>query len=459
MIILNGKYNEAKVFTDNIEESAREQIVELLNQEFVKGENIRIMSDVHAGAGCTIGFTSTITNKVVPNLIGVDIGCLDKDTEVLTPDGWVKISDYSNTSILVYDKFTDKSFFSKPYAYIKKECDEFFHFKNSKGLDQMVSEEHRMLVFSGYKKNGYRKSDMFPKELARVHKDSGYYGFKASFNFENESSVELTDNQIRLDVMIQADGCVRSPNRYELHFSKDRKIKRAEELLSIEGIEYNKYIARDGTTYITFYSDLGFNKDLTKYYKADKRQLKIVCDESLLWDGHVGYRSYYSSTNKLNADLIQFAFSSNDIRAGISQQDNTYYVTPTKNNIVGYSQNPEKVASEDGYKYCFTTETGYFVARRNGKIFITGNCGLLMAKLSKRIENLDELDSIIRYSIPSGFNVRKMPVSGIRYILEEFIADLHCFNSASINMNRVLCSVGTLGGGEVKMIATLSVNS
>ena len=75
MIILNGKYNEAKVFTDNIEKSAREQIVELLNQEFMKGENIRIMSDVHAGAGCTIGFTSTITNKVVPNLIGVDIGC------------------------------------------------------------------------------------------------------------------------------------------------------------------------------------------------------------------------------------------------------------------------------------------------------------------------------------------------------------------------------------------------
>lgn len=75
MIILNGKYNKAKVFTDNIEESAKEQIIELLNQEFIKGENIRIMSDVHAGAGCTIGFTSTITNKVVPYLIGVDGGC------------------------------------------------------------------------------------------------------------------------------------------------------------------------------------------------------------------------------------------------------------------------------------------------------------------------------------------------------------------------------------------------
>jgi RNA-splicing ligase RtcB len=51
MIILNGKYNEAKVFTDNIEESAKGQIVELLNQEFVKEERVRIMPDVHAGAG------------------------------------------------------------------------------------------------------------------------------------------------------------------------------------------------------------------------------------------------------------------------------------------------------------------------------------------------------------------------------------------------------------------------
>ncbi len=75
MIILKGKYNEAKVFTDNLEPSARAQIENLLNQEFVAGSKIRIMPDVHAGAGCTIGTTMTIDDKVVPNLVGVDIGC------------------------------------------------------------------------------------------------------------------------------------------------------------------------------------------------------------------------------------------------------------------------------------------------------------------------------------------------------------------------------------------------
>lgn len=75
MIILNGKYNSAKVFTDIIDESAISQIIELCSQSMSTGSQIRIMPDVHAGAGCTIGTTMTITDKVVPNLVGVDIGC------------------------------------------------------------------------------------------------------------------------------------------------------------------------------------------------------------------------------------------------------------------------------------------------------------------------------------------------------------------------------------------------
>lgn len=75
MIELQGKYNTAKVFTDQMESESVSQIINLLNQDFIKGSKIRIMPDVHAGAGCTIGTTMTITDKVVPNLVGVDIGC------------------------------------------------------------------------------------------------------------------------------------------------------------------------------------------------------------------------------------------------------------------------------------------------------------------------------------------------------------------------------------------------
>lgn len=70
-----GKYNNAIVYTENIDPGAVEQIKTLCDQEFVKDSKIRIMPDAHKGVGCTIGTTMTIVDKAVPNLVGVDIGC------------------------------------------------------------------------------------------------------------------------------------------------------------------------------------------------------------------------------------------------------------------------------------------------------------------------------------------------------------------------------------------------
>ncbi len=75
MIEIKGKYNTAKVFTNNLEDKAAGQIQELCDQKFAQDSRIRIMPDTHAGAGCTIGTTMTIKDKIVPNLVGVDIGC------------------------------------------------------------------------------------------------------------------------------------------------------------------------------------------------------------------------------------------------------------------------------------------------------------------------------------------------------------------------------------------------
>ena len=75
MLEVQGKYNQAKIFTDVVDQDSIAQVIELCNQEFTSGSRIRLMPDIHAGAGCTIGTTMTITDKVVPNLVGVDIGC------------------------------------------------------------------------------------------------------------------------------------------------------------------------------------------------------------------------------------------------------------------------------------------------------------------------------------------------------------------------------------------------
>ena len=75
MIEIKGKVNTAICFAKVIEGEAIEQIRRMCDYEFTAGSQIRIMPDVHAGKGCTIGTTMTVVDKAVPNVVGVDIGC------------------------------------------------------------------------------------------------------------------------------------------------------------------------------------------------------------------------------------------------------------------------------------------------------------------------------------------------------------------------------------------------
>ncbi len=75
MIKIQGQYNCAVCYCDELEETAQQQIQDLCDQRVFAGAKIRIMPDVHAGAGCTIGTTMTVTDKAAPSLVGVDIGC------------------------------------------------------------------------------------------------------------------------------------------------------------------------------------------------------------------------------------------------------------------------------------------------------------------------------------------------------------------------------------------------
>lgn len=102
MIEITGKYNTAKVFTNEVDNETVSQIMELCNQEWAKESKIAIMPDTHAGKGCTIGTTMTIKEKVCPNLVGVDIGCgmltiqLPKELNDLSLS---KLDDFINTKI------------------------------------------------------------------------------------------------------------------------------------------------------------------------------------------------------------------------------------------------------------------------------------------------------------------------------------------------------------------------
>ena len=458
MFELKGKYNSCKVFTDNCDNETISQLTNLLNQEYVSNSQIRIMPDTHAGAGCVIGTTMTLHNKVCCNLVGVDIGCLDKDSEILTPNGWIKISNYNGEEILIYDKASGKAFFEVPYLYLKDKCDEFYYFHTTKGLNQMLSKEHKMLIFEGYKNRGYIQKTYLAEEFYEKiinRKKADYYSVKTTFDWDC-NGIDISDDILRLLIMESADGHLEIRTNgdcyTELHFRKERKILRAKELLNKCNISYKETIGTDGTTYIYFKDNRINTKDLRSLYGASKHQLEIVADEVFYWDGTIDKKrnhKNYCTTVKTNADVIQWVFACLGIRAGIYAVNDKkhphysthYLVYPTKNEYVSFGENkPEKIKSEDGYKYCFTTSTGFFVMRRNNCISITGNCGMLTIKLKEKRVNLPELDSVIKKYVPSGGEIHEEAIAYSN------IENLAC--AKYVNIERAYKSLGSLGGGN-----------
>jgi RNA-splicing ligase RtcB len=104
MIEITGKHNTAKVFTSSLDEKSQEQIKNLCDQPFVEGSTIRLMPDVHAGAGCTIGTTMTVGDKIVPNLVGVDIGCGMETVIISANNACAKRFDPNFLDSIIYDK-------------------------------------------------------------------------------------------------------------------------------------------------------------------------------------------------------------------------------------------------------------------------------------------------------------------------------------------------------------------
>lgn len=79
--------SDLKIFAKTVEQEVHDQLKQLMSVDVFKNAKIRIMPDTHAGKGCVIGFTADLGDKVVPNLVGVDVGCFTKDTKVKLADG------------------------------------------------------------------------------------------------------------------------------------------------------------------------------------------------------------------------------------------------------------------------------------------------------------------------------------------------------------------------------------
>ena len=163
-----------KIFTDNIDEKAIEQIDLLLEQASFKDSKIRIMPDVHAGKGCVIGFTGDLGDKVIPNIVGVDIGCgmfcanlgkvtidfkkLDDFITNNIPSGMnvneTKIADFDLTKLYCYDKL-------KNYTWIENSVGSLGGGNHFIEIDVSDDGDYYLVIHSGSRNLGVQIADYY----------------------------------------------------------------------------------------------------------------------------------------------------------------------------------------------------------------------------------------------------------------------------------------------------------
>lgn len=155
MIMKTIEGYDVKIFTDNVEESAFKQIKELLSIDVFSDKKIRIMPDVHAGAGCVIGFTGDLGDKVIPNIVGVDIGC------------GMRILNLGRLADIDYHAFHEHIRSNVPSGKIVRE--DKFGFKPLVGEEMEIYREAKKLVTELY---CYREL----KDSGRLNKSIGTLG-------------------------------------------------------------------------------------------------------------------------------------------------------------------------------------------------------------------------------------------------------------------------------------------
>ena len=347
--------------------------------------------------------------------------CLDATAEFLTEHGWKSISVYNGETdkVAQVDPVTSNLTFVKPLDYIKQKNETFSRMR-ARGLDLIHTDNHKVLYYSD--KTGDNPKYIPFSEVKERHvksKTKGWTGnIKTTFN-PTFDGVDLTDDEIRLQVAIQADGSIKNQNidgtkSVLIRVSKKRKAERLITLLNSVGVEYSykeKYDTKytNDTEHQFYFRDKLATKEFDSFwYKLSQKQLLVVVEEVGHWDGSivesVNTIRYYSA-NKKNADFIQYAFHAcgrnTNIHIESHPENPNWKDCYTVNGSLSgkgfrcFANKDGKIPIEDfkstdGYCYCFTVPTGFFLVRQNNKVFITGNSGKSYMGLMKFLKWCDD---------------------------------------------------------------------
>lgn len=382
--------------------------------KYIKDKDIRI--DVNPCGSWHIGGPvsdcGVTGRKIVVDQFGgyANVGggafCVDGDTEYIGQDlKWHKISEYNGGEIGQWNNGLLQ--FVMPSNYHINDSEKMYHFSSPSSIDMVLSENHDIVAKTS-KNNLYKikVKDVIDKMSLNPT------GFKDSIpcTFEyypNGKGVNLTDEQIRLQVAFCADGTYNSVHgdKGRINVRKHNKINRIEWLLKETNTDYHLLNKGEFSShYYTFIPPVPNNKSLYSIFKnANYHQLAIIAKEVLKWDGDEK-KGIFRTTIKEDADFMQFVFSiiygkrvtiMTDNRIGRTKKlaekeyetkSVCYTVTIGKVKEISFGGAKSKISIspfETDKMYCFTVPSGMLLLRRNNKIFVTGNCGKDFTKVDR----------------------------------------------------------------------------
>lgn len=319
--------------------------------------------------------------NVFPHSYFAPTQCLPvKTTELLTRNGWVKLSDISVGDEVATARFDDLHIEFSPVRSIVEPYKTNCWLSN----DIEATADHRMLVRAQNQK--LRSIIPWKSVCGCTSKKATKQYYIPNAGYASGNGLDVTDTELQLIVAVQADGHYSKdhrssdPNRVNnvrFHLKKDRKIENLVNLLDDSGYKYSLHIKKDGTTDIivnrdlyVFCEDYLDDKVFTwKMLDMNKHQRKIFADALLDWDG-CREGKYYSSSVRQNLDVVQAILCTSGIGTRFGSDDKTVRYGASERTV----NNGSAKRTYDRKVSCITVDTGLILIRQNRRTAIVGNC-------------------------------------------------------------------------------------
>ena len=324
--------------------------------------------------------------------------CLTGDHEVLTDSGWQRLDQWQGGLIACWNATTEAVSFQAANA-LSFYYDGPMYTITDTRIDQVSTPDHKMRFQR--RRYGEWATDTV-ENMFRSRPCIPFYGYRAVRPGTSSSKL------LRVLVMVQADGHFTETGAVRLKFKKKRKIERCKKLLRSAGLAFVHHVYDDTEIFTIPAAQVPLwlrqFRDKTFGPWLLDENADVFFDELQYWDSYkAGPNSMqYSTTNKQNADMVQALAHMNGRSAVIKTKlrDNpnwntAYYVDICDSLSNCHEIRPKPTITDyHGAVYCAETPTGFFLVRRNGKVWVTGNSGRLVQLQNLPQNHLPNLEAI-----------------------------------------------------------------